>query len=105
MNNIHLEITGVNMDFPTPTGHFRALENVNLKVEKGEFVSIIGHSGCGKSTVLNIVAGLYNATAGGVILNGKEVVDPGPERAMPPQWRPPRRVSGRRWRRRPRRGR
>ena len=82
MNNIHLEITGVNMDFPTPTGHFRALENVNLKVQKGEFVSIIGHSGCGKSTVLNIVAGLYNATAGGVILNGKEVQDPGPERAM-----------------------
>jgi len=70
------------MDFPTPSGHFRALENVNIKVNKGEFVSIIGHSGCGKSTVLNIVAGLYQATAGGVILNGKEVVGPGPERAM-----------------------
>ena len=82
MNNTHLEITGVNMDFPTPNGTFRALENVNLKVKKGEFVSIIGHSGCGKSTVLNIVAGLYQATAGGVILNGKEVIDPGPERAM-----------------------
>ncbi len=82
MNNIHLEITGVNMDFPTPNGPFRALEDVNLKVLKGEFVSIIGHSGCGKSTVLNIVAGLYQATAGGVILNGKEVIGPGPERAM-----------------------
>jgi len=82
MNTIHLEITGVNMDFPTPNGSFRALENVNLKVQKGEFVSIIGHSGCGKSTVLNIVAGLYQATAGGIILNGKEVRDPGPERAM-----------------------
>ena len=82
MNNIHLEITGVNMDFPTPNGPFRALENVNLKVKKGEFVSIIGHSGCGKSTVLNIVAGLYQATAGGIILNGKEVTEPGPERAM-----------------------
>ena len=82
MKNTHLEITGVNMDFPTPTGPFRALENVNLKVKKGEFVSIIGHSGCGKSTVLNIVAGLYQATAGGVLLNQKEVTDPGPERAM-----------------------
>ena len=82
MNNTHLEITGVNMDFPSPNGPFRVLENVNLKVKKGEFVSIIGHSGCGKSTVLNIVAGLYQATAGGVILNGKEVIDPGPERAM-----------------------
>lgn len=82
MNKLHLEITGVNMDFPTPKGHFRALENVNLKVCKGEFVSIIGHSGCGKSTVLNIVAGLYKATQGGVILNGKEVDEPGPERAM-----------------------
>lgn len=80
--NTHLEITGVNMDFPTPTGPFRALENVNLKIEKGEFVSIIGHSGCGKSTVLNIVAGLYQASAGGIVLNGKEVREPGPERAM-----------------------
>ena len=82
MNNLHLEITSVNMDFPTSKGYFRALENVNLKVCKGEFVSIIGHSGCGKSTVLNIVAGLYKATQGGVILNGKEVDEPGPERAM-----------------------
>lgn len=82
MTNVHLELTCVNMDFPTPKGAFRALENVNLLVEKGEFVSIIGHSGCGKSTVLNIVAGLYQATQGGVLLNGKEVTDPGPERAM-----------------------
>ena len=70
------------MDFPTPEGSYRALENVNLKVKKGEFVSIIGHSGCGKSTVLNVIAGLYQATAGGVLLNDKEVIDPGPERAM-----------------------
>ncbi len=82
MEKIHLELTGVNMDFPTPDGPYRALENVNLKIKKGEFVSIIGHSGCGKSTVLNVIAGLYQATAGGVILNGKEVTVPGPERAM-----------------------
>lgn len=82
MENIHLEITGVNMDFPTSSGPFRALENINLKVSKGEFVSIIGHSGCGKSTVLNIVAGLYQATEGGILLNGREVDIPGPERSM-----------------------
>lgn len=82
MHDTHLIITGVDMDFPTPKGHFRALENVNLNILKGEFVSIIGHSGCGKSTVLNIVAGLYQATKGGIILNGKEVNEPGPGRAM-----------------------
>ena len=77
-----LDLSGVSIDFPTRKGPFRALNNVNLKIAKGEFVSIIGHSGCGKSTVLNIVAGLYQATEGGAILNGREVNEPGPERAV-----------------------
>lgn len=77
-----LEISQVNMDFPTPNGPFRALEGVNLNIKRGEFVSLIGHSGCGKSTVLNIIAGLNQVTHGGVILNGKEVNQPGPERAV-----------------------
>ncbi len=77
-----LEISGVDMVFPTPKGPFTALKDINLKIQKGEFVSLIGHSGCGKSTVLNIVAGLYQATIGGVILNGREVNGPGPERAV-----------------------
>lgn len=81
-NAKHLELTQVGMEFPTPKGPFVALENVNLKIEKGEFVSLIGHSGCGKSTVLNIVAGLYKATQGGVILDATEVNEPGPERAV-----------------------
>ena len=81
MNPI-LELTGVGIEFPTPKGSFRALQNVNLKIKKGEFISLIGHSGCGKSTVLNIVAGLHQATEGGVVLNGKEVNEPGPERAV-----------------------
>ena len=51
-------------------------------MQRGEFVSLIGHSGCGKSTVLNIVAGLYDATEGGVILEGREVKGPGPDRAV-----------------------
>jgi nitrate/nitrite transport system ATP-binding protein len=82
MSNVHLELSKVGIDFPTPKGPFCALQNVDLKITKGEFVSLIGHSGCGKSTVLNIVAGLYQATTGGVVLNGREVNEPGPERAV-----------------------
>jgi len=78
----HLELEQVGIDFPTPKGPFTALTDVNLKIAKGEFVSLIGHSGCGKSTVLNIVAGLHQATTGGVILDGAEVKNPGPERAV-----------------------
>ena len=78
----HLEITQVSIEFPTPGGPFKALDKVNLNIEEGEFVSLIGHSGCGKSTVLNIVAGLYQSTEGGVILDGKEVNEPGPDRAV-----------------------
>jgi len=82
MSSKHLDISAVSIEFPTPKGPFKALDDVNLKIAKGEFVSLIGHSGCGKSTVLNIVAGLYQATQGGVILDGKEVTEPGPERAV-----------------------
>ena len=78
----YLELSYVSMEFPTKKGPFIALDNVNLKIAKGEFVSIIGHSGCGKSTVLNIVSGLYRASKGGVILGGREVNEPGPDRAV-----------------------
>lgn len=77
-----LELTGVGIEFPTPEGPFKALTDVNLKITKGEMISLIGHSGCGKSTVLNIVAGLLQATEGGAVLEGKEVNEPGPERAV-----------------------
>lgn len=77
-----LTLTDLSIDFPTPKGPFRALDGVNLKIAEGEFVSLIGHSGCGKSTVLNIIAGLLQATTGGVLLNGREVHQPGPERAV-----------------------
>jgi nitrate/nitrite transport system ATP-binding protein len=60
----------------------QVLKNINLRIDKGEFISIIGHSGCGKSTVLNIFAGLLDPSLGVVILDGKEVSGPGPDRGM-----------------------
>lgn len=82
MNNPFLNISHIDMVFPTPNGDFTALKDVDLQIKKGEFISLIGHSGCGKSTVLNVVAGLYQATTGGVLLKNKEVSEPGPERAV-----------------------
>jgi nitrate/nitrite transport system ATP-binding protein len=82
MSKTMLDLSQLGMRFPTPQGEFVALKNVNLQIEKGEFVSLIGHSGCGKSTVLNLVAGLYMPTDGGVIVDGREVDGPGPERAV-----------------------
>lgn len=80
--NSYLDISHISMTFPTDSGPLNVLDKVNLKVEKGEFISLIGHSGCGKSTVLNIVAGLLKETEGGVLLEGQEVTEPGPDRAV-----------------------
>jgi len=77
-----LELTGLTKIFPTPTGSFIAVKDVNVRINRGEFVAILGHSGCGKSTVLSMVAGLAQATLGGVIVDGTEVTSPGPERAV-----------------------
>ena len=82
MNKNYLELSQVGIEFPTDGEPFRALQNINLSIQKGEFISLIGHSGCGKSTVLNIIAGLYRASEGGVILEGREVNEPGPDRAV-----------------------
>lgn len=82
MSKVLLDLTQLGMRFPTPKGEFVALKDVNLHIRQGEFVSLIGHSGCGKSTVLNLVAGLLDPTDGGVIVDGKEVDGPGPERAV-----------------------
>ncbi len=79
---VPLELTGLCKVFPTPTGPFVAVKDVNARIGTGEFVAILGHSGCGKSTVLSIVAGLDQATFGGVVIDGKEVTGPGPERSI-----------------------
>ncbi|EGQ9158309.1 ABC transporter ATP-binding protein [Vibrio parahaemolyticus] len=82
MEKALLDLTRLGMRFPTSDGEFIALKNVDLQINKGEFVSLIGHSGCGKSTVLNLVAGLHMPTDGGVIVDGREVAGPGPDRAV-----------------------
>ena len=79
---VPLELTGLTRIFPTPTGPFVAVKDVNARISKGEFVSVLGHSGCGKSTVLAMVAGLDRSTLGGVLVDGTEVIAPGPERAV-----------------------
>jgi len=78
----YLNISNVDVVFPTANGAYIALREVHLEIEQGEFIAIIGHSGCGKSTVLNVVAGLLEATRGGVLLENKEVNSPGPDRAV-----------------------
>lgn len=78
----YLSIEDVGMTFKGANGPFIALRDLHLQIESGEFVALIGHSGCGKSTLLNIIAGLQRATTGGVLLQGKEVSDPGPDRAV-----------------------
>lgn len=78
----YLSFEDVGMTFKGANGSFIALRDIHLQIGSGEFVALIGHSGCGKSTLLNIVAGLLRATHGGVLLQGKEVNDPGPDRAV-----------------------
>src|SRR6195952_5897496 len=78
----YLQIDHAGISFSRGGATTEVLRDVNLKVEKGEYISIIGHSGCGKSTLLNIVAGLLKASLGGVLLEGREVNAPGPDRAV-----------------------
>ncbi|MFY8018057.1 MAG: ABC transporter ATP-binding protein [Inhella sp.] len=77
-----IEVQQVEMVFDSNRGRFHALANVNLKIEKGEFVTLIGHSGCGKSTLLNLIAGLLLPTSGTLICDNREIAKPGPERAV-----------------------
>lgn len=78
-----IEIDHVDRIFPLPDGgRYIALKNIELKISQGEFISLIGHSGCGKSTLLNMISGLDKPTFGGVIMEGKEITEPGPERMV-----------------------
>jgi len=78
----YLKIDHVDKVFTRGSTQSEVLKDINLTVEQGDYVSIIGHSGCGKSTLLNIVAGLTKVTQGCVLLEGREVNSPGPDRAV-----------------------
>jgi nitrate/nitrite transport system ATP-binding protein len=78
----YLNIENMEIAFHSAKGKFVAVRNVNLEIKKGEIVSIIGHSGCGKSTILNAISGMLFPTKGKVVLNGREIKGPGPDRGM-----------------------
>jgi nitrate/nitrite transport system ATP-binding protein len=78
----YLEIKDLEISFPTPKGTYVAVTNINLSIKKGEIISIIGHSGCGKSTIMNAIAGMLTPTGGSVVLDGKSIKGPGPDRGI-----------------------
>ncbi|MEM9330451.1 MAG: nitrate ABC transporter ATP-binding protein [Pseudomonadota bacterium] len=78
----YLEFSQLTKVYPTPKGPLTVIEDVDLKMRKGEFITLIGHSGCGKSTALTMAAGLNEITKGSIILDGKHVANAGPDRAV-----------------------
>jgi nitrate/nitrite transport system ATP-binding protein len=78
----YLQIDHLSKTFTRGAQETEVLHDITLTVMKGDYVSIIGHSGCGKSTLLNIVAGLVPSTTGGVLVENREVNEPGPDRAV-----------------------
>jgi nitrate/nitrite transport system ATP-binding protein len=77
-----VEFSQVGKVYPTPRGPQKVVDGFELKIRKGEFVSIIGHSGCGKSTVLSMIAGLTGITEGVIVLDGREIEHAGPDRGI-----------------------
>ncbi len=78
----YVKLENIGMAFATKNGQFVALNNINLSIKAGEFISVIGHSGCGKSTVMNLIAGLLKPTDGVLLVGGREINGPGPDRAV-----------------------
>ena len=81
--SVFLAVDHVHQVFNLPGGgQYIALKDVSLNIRPGEFISLIGHSGCGKSTLLNLIAGLTQPSSGGIILEGRQVTEPGPDRMV-----------------------
>ncbi|HEY1170888.1 MAG TPA: ABC transporter ATP-binding protein [Verrucomicrobiae bacterium] len=78
----YVQLSNLTKIYPTPKGPVAVVKDFNLNIKKGEFITLIGHSGCGKSTVLSMLAGLNDITGGGIILAGKELVGAGPDRGV-----------------------
>ena len=78
----YCELSNLTKIYPTPKGRAIIVKDFNLRIKKGEFVALIGHSGCGKSTVLSMLAGLNPISGGGIILAGKELDGAGPDRGV-----------------------
>lgn len=78
----YLEFFNLTKVYPTPKGPLTVVDGVDMIMKKGEFISLIGHSGCGKSTVLSMAAGLNEISDGGIVLDGHEISGASPERAV-----------------------
>src|SRR6266404_4042684 len=78
----YCELFNLTKIYRTPKGPAIIVKDFNLRIKQGEFVCLIGHSGCGKSTVLSMLAGLNDITGGGIILAGKELAGAGPDRGV-----------------------
>ncbi len=78
----YVELSNLTKIYPTSTGPAIILKDFNLRIQKGEFVTLIGHSGCGKSTVLSMLAGLNPISGGGIVLAGRELAGAGPDRGV-----------------------
>ena len=78
----YCELSKLTKIYPSPKGPAVIVKDFDLRIKKGEFVTLIGHSGCGKSTVLSMLAGLNEITGGGIILAGRELDGAGPDRGV-----------------------
>ncbi len=77
-----IRFEGVSVDFPTAQGPMRVIDGIELQIAQGEFVSVIGPSGCGKTTLMNLLGGFVRPSQGRVLLDGRPVTGPGPDRGV-----------------------
>lgn len=81
-NDVMLDLVDLKKVYPTPKGDYVVLENLNLQIRKEEFITIIGHSGCGKTTMLSMIAGLNEISGGKISVLGSSIKGPGPDRGV-----------------------
>jgi len=81
-SKVMLDLVNLKKVYPTPKGDYIVLEDLNLQINKEEFITIIGHSGCGKTTMLSMIAGLNEITGGSISILGNSIKGPGPDRGV-----------------------